>query len=136
MPVPVAAAPPLIAPVAPIVVRRSFRDAPPFAAGGRRAIRLAAASGQSVKAPCGGDVWFRGRVAGGAPVLTIDCARGGWRVTLSKISVEAGIAVGAAVVAGAVVGTAGDGALGLSVRRRAGQYVDPLPLLRSDGAGG
>ncbi|MEH3053203.1 MAG: hypothetical protein PGN13_04220 [Patulibacter minatonensis] len=126
-----AAEAPLQPPVRPVVVLASFRAAPRFVAGGRASVRLRAATGGSVDAPCSGRVTFTGRVAGGPLVLTIAC-RGsatGLRVTLGGLSAAAGVAQGARVGRGAAVGRLATSQLGLSVRR-AGAYVDPVPLLR------
>ncbi len=114
-------------PVAPVEVERRFREVAPYAAGGHRGIDLAAAPGSAVRAPCRGVVTFRGRVAGGAPTLTVDC--GHLRATLQRV--EPSVGVRAQVRAGAVIGAATGDAVDLSARRGDGSYLDPLALLRA-----
>lgn len=123
------APPPLVSPVPALRVLVPFRPAPRFAPGGRRVLLLAAAPGAPVLAPCAGRVSFRGRVAAGAPSLTIACLGTGTRVTLSRI--EAAAARGATAAAGAPVGQSVGAAIGISVRPAGRAYVDPLPLLAS-----
>jgi hypothetical protein len=120
--------PPLISPVPTVRVVARYRAAPRFAAGGRRVLLLAATPRAPIRAPCAGRVRFTGTVAGGAPSLTIACLGAGARLTLSRLAPTA--ARGSTVIAGAIVGQAGGGIVGLSLRRADGAYVDPLPLLR------
>lgn len=121
-------APVLQPPIAPLVVRRGYRAAAPYRAGGRRSVRLAARAGDRVVAPCGGRAAFVGGVAGGRPVVTVLCAGSGLRVTVAGVAASVG--AGAEIGAGASVGRALAGHVGLSVRRPGDGYVDPLSLLR------
>ncbi|MBO9531630.1 MAG: hypothetical protein J7513_01495 [Solirubrobacteraceae bacterium] len=124
---PLAGPPPLHPPLRPVVVRRTYRDAPVFAAGARRSVRLGATAGQRIAAPCTGGVRFAGRVAGGSPVITVGCGAWGLRVTVGGITPA--LPRGAPVRAGGRLGTALGSELGLSVRRDGIGYVDPVPLL-------
>jgi hypothetical protein len=121
------AAAPLVTPVRPLHVIRAYRDAPPFAAGGHRSVRLRARPHSLVGAPCAGRVTFVGAVAAATPTVTIQCDAG-LRLTLAHLTpaVRRGTLVGLAAAVGEVHG----GWVGLSARMGS-RYRDPIPLLSS-----
>ncbi|MDO9352616.1 MAG: M23 family metallopeptidase [Solirubrobacteraceae bacterium] len=123
--------PPWIPPVSPVLVERRYREVAPYAAGGHRGIDLATRVGDRVGSPCGGRVVFRGRVAGGPQVVTVDC--GDLRATLGRVAPASAIWRGASVRRGATVGVATAAAIDLSARHPDGSYLDPLPLLAEAG---
>jgi murein DD-endopeptidase MepM/ murein hydrolase activator NlpD len=91
---------------------------------GNRGLEYGVAPGTPVRAAAGGSVTFNGPVAG-TTYLVIDHGDG-LRATYGRLTASE-LTVGDRVVAGAVVGRAGDGLyFGL---RRGEQYVDPAPLL-------
>ena len=91
---------------------------------GNRGLEYGVAPGTPVRAAAGGAVTFNGAVAG-TTYLVIDHGDG-LRATYGRLTAS-GLTVGDRVVAGAVVGRAGDGLyFGL---RRGEQYIDPAPLL-------
>jgi hypothetical protein len=112
-------------------VVRSFAYSPsvPFRAGSRRGVDLAVRPFSSVRAPCSGRVTFAGTIPSRMVGLSIRCG--------SFVATELGLASvavrrGAVVLAGAVVGKAGEAGVVRLGARRIGErwgYVDPLRLL-------
>jgi hypothetical protein len=123
----VAAPPPWISPVTPVVVERRFRMVARYGAGGHRGIDLAVEPGDRVRAPCGGRVTFRGRVAGGPQTVTLVCQD--LRATLQRVAPAASVVSGASLRRGSTLGVALGTAVDLSARSADGEYLDPLPLL-------
>ncbi|WP_022929522.1 peptidoglycan DD-metalloendopeptidase family protein [Patulibacter americanus] len=121
--------PPLVRPVPGAVVAAfTYVRADPFAAGRRRVLRLRAARGTPVRAPCSGRVRFAGRTPGGDAVA-VRC--GAWSATLTGLGAVTRRS-GARVTAGAPVARAGGGrgvGLGLRLARDPFGYVDPAPRL-------
>jgi hypothetical protein len=117
---------PWLPPVAPLIVERRFREVAPYAAGGRRTVRMRSEVGKSVAAPCTGVVTFRGAVAGSPPLVTVRCADG-LRATVQGVRATSGR--GSAVERGLRLGSATGTSVGLSARRADGTYLDPLRLL-------
>jgi hypothetical protein len=101
----------------------------PFRAGAVRGVDLRVAAGVPVRAACSGRVTFAGRVPRGGLGVTVRC--GGFVATelgLGAVSVRRG----GVVLAGAVVGMAGEGGVVRLGARRAGSrfgYVDPMRLV-------
>ena len=108
-----------------------YARATPFAAGAHRGVDLAAAPGSRVRAACAGVVTHAGPVPGGERAVSVRCD-GSWRATFLPLA-RVAVAAGAAVRAGAALGTlaGGHGGLHLGVRREGDPfgYVDPLALL-------
>jgi hypothetical protein len=107
----------------------SYTRAAPFARGAHRGVDLGAAPGTAVRSACSGMVVHAGPVAR-AGVVSMRC--GGRRVSYLPLA-RVAVGAGAAVAAGAAIGTvaAGHGGLHLGVRREADRfaYEDPLALL-------
>jgi hypothetical protein len=113
----------------------AYARATPFVAGAHRGADLAAAAGSPVRAACAGVVMYAGPVPGGERAVSVRCdgplaAR--LRATYLPLA-RVAVAEGAAVRAGAPLGTlaGGHGGLHLGVRREGDPlgYIDPLPLL-------
>lgn len=110
----------------------SYARATPFAGGAHRGADLAARPGTPVRSACAGTVAHAGPVAAQGRVVTVRC--GPRRVTylpLARVSVRAGAAIPAGAEIGTVAG--GHGGLHLGVRRAADRYAyeDPLALIAS-----
>ncbi len=111
---------------------RAFAVGPDrFAAGQHRGIDLAAASGATVRAACGGRVGFAGTVPGGGRTVSVRC--GALVATYQHLGWVA-VGRGRVVAPGARIGTVGAATvpphLHLGAREAAtGRYVDPLGLL-------
>jgi murein DD-endopeptidase MepM/ murein hydrolase activator NlpD len=115
----------------PVVVRR-FDPPPQPWLPGHRGVDLAAAPGATVRAAGPGVVAFAGTVAGRG-VVSVQHA-GGLRTTYEPV--EASVAAGAQVAAGAAIGSLVAGHPGCPVPaclhwglRRGEVYLDPLALL-------
>jgi hypothetical protein len=113
-------------------VARSFSyvRAAPFAPGAHRGADLAAPPGATVRSACSGTVVHAGPVARQGRVVSMRC--GTRRVSylpLASITVRAGAAIGAGAPLGTVA--AGHGGLHVGVRREADRfgYEDPMRLL-------
>ena len=120
----------LIAPVDGPIVRHFEPPPTPFSAG-HRGIDFRTPSGEPVVASAGGTVAFAGPV-GGTYAVSIDHIDG-HRTTYSYLS---GVAVraGTVVTQGALIGSSGAGHAGGEPvlhfgLRRAGEYLDPEPVL-------
>jgi peptidase M23-like protein len=136
-----AGAPPALAwtwPVGGPVLKPFAYGADPYAAGQHRGVDLGAPQrGSPVVAPAAGVVDFAGTVPGGGRTLTI-ATGDGYAVTLVHLG-SIGIAAGADVVEGAVVGSVGPSGepehpvpyvhLGIRLAAEPAGYVDPLGLL-------
>jgi hypothetical protein len=110
-----------------------FDPARPYVRGARRNVTLAAASGQAVRAACGGVVTFAGPLPGdlGAGV-TLRCgALAATHLGLAGLRVRRG----SAVPAGAVLGVAAGSRVRLGARRVGARhgYLDPLTLMGTAG---
>lgn len=126
---------PLVPPVLPPAILRSF-DPPRWDYGaGHRGLDMAATTGQQVRAMAAGVVRFAGQVAG-IPVITVE-HHGGLRSTY--VPVVADLAPGDAVGAGQVIGTVAPagghcggeaGCVHVGVRDARG-YLDPSVLMAS-----
>ena len=112
----------------------SYVRAAPFAAGAHRGVDLAAASGTTVRAACGGRVAHAGAVAGREQVVSVSCGRR--RVSYLPLA-EVAVRAGDGVAAGAPLGVVahGHGGLHVGVRREGDHfgYEDPLALLAGSG---
>src|SRR2546421_7738006 len=90
----------------PVLQPFSYDEAHPYDAGQHRGIDIgAAATGEAVVAPSSGTVSFAGFVPTSGESLTIETADG-YSVTLTHLG-SIGVATGAAVSEGDVVGTVG-----------------------------
>lgn len=116
---------PWLPPLSPVVVERRYVASAPFAAGGRRSVRLRSPVGGAVRSPCTGVVSFRGSVAGSPPTVTVAC--GALRATLRWV--RSPVRRGQLVGRGGPLGVATGPSIGLSARHADGSYLDPLPLL-------
>ncbi len=116
----------------------AYDPAHPYAGGQHRGIDIGAtATGDPVVAPAGGVVSFAGSVPTNGKCVTIETADG-YSVTLTHLG-SIGVAKGATVAEGAVVGTVGPSGttdfsvpyvhLGIRHSADANGYVDPLGLL-------
>lgn len=123
---------PWLWPVRGRVVRRFFVVGNRFARGQHRGVSIAAAPGVAVRAPCGGQVLFAGRVPDSGPTVTVGCGR--LNATLTRLGAVR-VRRGAWLAPGEGVGSAGAAAavqLGARVRAIRDGYLDPLTLLRAD----
>jgi peptidase M23-like protein len=122
----------------PVLQAFSYDEAHPYAAGQHRGIDIgAAASGEPVAAPASGTVSFAGSVPTSGKSVTIETADG-YSVTLTHLG-AIGVARGAVVAEGAVVGAVGPSGtpeqsgpyvhLGIRVTADPNGYLDPLSLL-------
>jgi len=112
----------------------SYSRAAPFTGGAHRGVDLAARPGAPVRSACAGTVEHAGPVAEQGRVVSVRCrARRVSYLPLARVTVRAG----AAVRAGAPLGTvaAGHGGLHVGVRREADRfaYEDPLALIARPG---
>ena len=100
----------------------------PFAPGQHRGIDIAARAGARVRSACEGRVRFAGSVPGRGRVVTVRC--GDLVATYLELATTA-VRAGAAVAAGAPIGTVSASHLQLGARRAGGRtaYLDPLRLL-------
>jgi peptidase M23-like protein len=135
-----AGAPPALAwtwPVDGPVLRAFAYEGDPYAAGQHRGVDLGSPRGSPVVAPAGGVVEFAGTVPGGGRTLTL-ATGDGYAVTLLHLG-SIGVAAGADVAEGAVVGSVGPSGeaehpvpyvhLGIRLAVDPVGYVDPLALL-------
>ena len=122
----------------PVLQPFSYDEAHPYAAGQHRGIDIgASATGDPVVAPESGTVSFAGFVPTSGESLTIETADG-YSVTLTHLG-SIGVAKGAAVSEGDVVGTVGPSGtpeqsvpyvhLGIRLTTDPLGYLDPLGLL-------
>ncbi|CAN5736678.1 hypothetical protein BH18ACT2_BH18ACT2_01530 [soil metagenome] len=112
-------APPVVAPIVD-----AFREPLCPWCPGNRGLEYGAPPGTPVRAAAAGTVVFNGSVAG-TPYLVVDHGDG-TRATYGRLAASS-LRIGDRVVAGSVVGLAGDGLyFGL---RRGERYIDPQPLL-------
>jgi murein DD-endopeptidase MepM/ murein hydrolase activator NlpD len=108
----------------------SYARATPFARGAHRGADLAARPGTPVRSACAGTVTHAGPVAGHGGVVSVRCgARRVSYLPLARVTVRAGAAIPAGAPIGTVAG--GHGGLHFGVRREADRlgYEDPLSLL-------
>lgn len=122
----------------PVLQTFAYDPAHPYAGGQHRGIDIGAtANGDPVVAPAGGVVSFAGSVFTNGKCVTIETSDG-YSVTLTHLG-SIGVAKGATVAEGAVVGTVGPSGtpdfsvpyvhLGIRHSADANGYVDPLGLL-------
>ena len=116
--------------VTPFELDRASR----FEAGQHRGIDIAARAGATVRAPCGGEVRFAGRLPGRGRAVTIACG------ALHATVLELGTIVtsrGRTVAGGATIGTVRATHIQLGARRAEDRngYVDPSDLLTAAGPG-
>ncbi|MGH3104231.1 MAG: murein hydrolase activator EnvC family protein, partial [Gaiellaceae bacterium] len=114
----------------------------PYAGGQHRGVDIGGEVGRPVRAPASGTVSFVGSVPGGGHALTIETADG-LSVTLLQLATTT-VSRGDVVEEGAVVGTVGESAdgvttaphvhLGIRVTADRNGYVDPLSLLGAPAA--
>jgi hypothetical protein len=120
-------------PIEGAALTRSFDlGANPFEGGRHRGIDLAARAGESVRAPCAGEVVVARQVGTSGRVVTLRC--GVWRVShmpLATISRRVGDRVRAGAPLGTAAASRAHGGLHLGVRREGERfgYVDPLRFL-------
>jgi hypothetical protein len=117
------------APVRGHVLRAfDYSQRTPFARGARRGVKLAAAPGERVVAPCSGPIGFRGSVPRFGPAVSIRC--GGLVATLLGVRATRSGHARRGLEVGRATGPVQLGA------RRAGApwgYVDPLALIGAQG---
>ena len=122
----------------PVLAPFSYDEAHPYDAGQHRGIDIgASATGDPVIAPASGTVSFAGYVPTSGESLTIETSDG-YSVTLTHLG-SIGVAEGAAVAEGAVVGTVGPSGtpeepgpyvhLGIRLTADSLGYLDPVGLL-------
>jgi septal ring factor EnvC (AmiA/AmiB activator) len=93
-----------------------------------RGIRLAVAPAARIVAPAGGKVTFAGRYRSFGNIMIIDHG-GGWTTLVTNIE-ELGVAAGANVSQGALIGRAGADAPEIMIElRRYGRTIDLLALI-------
>ena len=93
-----------------------------------RGIRLAVAPSARIVAPAGGKVTFAGRYRSFGNIMIIDHG-GGWTTLVTNIE-ELGVAAGASVTQGALIGRAGADAPEIMIElRRYGRTIDLLALI-------
>lgn len=93
-----------------------------------RGIRMAVAPAARIVAPAAGKVTFAGRYRSFGNIMIIDHG-GGWTTLVTNIA-ELGVAAGANVTQGALIGRAGDDAPEIMIElRRYGRTIDLLALI-------